>query len=94
MSMRTRMSDSRATAPATRSLSIDPDGAEPIAYPIEGAKLMIGTAGDVVVDAIRDADGTKTVFKNQANGSLLPVRVKRVYGAADGTTATDLVLVW
>ena len=59
-----------------------------------GATLYVGTGGDIVVDAQRDSDGAKTVFVNVPDGSVLPVRVKRIYGAADGTTAEDLVLIW
>jgi len=49
--------------------------------------VFVGTAGDVTVTT---ADGqTGVVFKNLANGSILPVLVTAVTVA----TATDLVLL-
>jgi hypothetical protein len=77
-------------APATRTKAFDPESDTAV----EGATLYVGTGGDVVVDAQRDEDGTKTTFVNVPDGYLLPVRVKKVYGAGDGTTAADLVLIW
>ncbi len=91
--MSARSEDSAsASAPATRSAAFDPEtsGAEEQI----GATVYVGTGGDVVLDAQRDVDGTKTIFRNVPDGYMLPVRVKKIYPAADGTTASDLVLVW
>ena len=51
--------------------------------------LYVGGAGDVKVDMY----GTGTVtFVGVSAGSLLPVRVDRVYST--GTTATSIVALW
>ena len=89
-----RTEDIRATAPATRTRALDPDASEEVYIPVQGATVFIGTGGDIAVDGVADADGTKTVFKNMGNASFIPVRVKKVYGAADGTTASDIVILF
>ena len=85
-------SDEHAAAPATRSMAFNPDGE--VNFPPEGGTLYVGTGGNVAIQAMRDPDNTKTVFKNVANGSFLPVRVRKVWGSGDGTTASDLVVIW
>ena len=51
--------------------------------------LYVGVGGDVKVDM----HGTGTVtFVGVSAGSLLPVRVDRVYST--GTTATSIVALW
>ncbi len=78
-------------APATRSRAVDPDSGDEFE---RGATLYVGQGGDIVLDAQRDALGTKSLFINVPSGSVLPVRVRKVYGSADGTTASNLVLIW
>lgn len=58
-----------------------------------GCTLWIGVSGDVVVDLMRDAPGTKTKFKGVPVGPF-NYRVKTLYGASDGTTATNIVMAW
>lgn len=48
--------------------------------------IYVGTSGDIKVEMI---SGDIVTFKNAVSGSVLPIRVKKVF-AAD-TTATDLV---
>ena len=70
------------------------------ANPTIGCTLFVGTAGDVIVQmaeingntvvATRPANYTVT-YKNIANGSFLPIQVRRVAGA---TTAADILAMW
>lgn len=83
-------SDDRASAPACRSQTLATPGTTPVTV---GCTLFIGTGGDLCVDAYRDPDGTKTLFKNVPAGEF-NLRVKKVYGSGDGTTAADIVMVW
>lgn len=48
--------------------------------------LYIGTGGDI---AVKTRDGDTLTFKNLGDGSILPLRCKRVL--ATGTTATDVI---
>lgn len=51
--------------------------------------LYIGGAGNIKVDT---AAGTTVTLNNAAAGSVLPIRVKKVY--ATGTTATNIVALY
>lgn len=53
--------------------------------------LYVGTGGDVVVDFM--GGGSAITLKNVQDGSIIPFMIKKVYGSASGTTATDLVAV-
>lgn len=82
----------RAIAPAESSVAIvDVDDSDFVTQ--RGCTLYVGTAGDICVDLFRDADETKTIFKDVAVGPF-NYRIKKLYGSADGTTAGDLVMVW
>ena len=48
--------------------------------------LFVGTAGNVVVDLFDG--GTNITFKNIANGTLLPIRISKIYNTS---TAKDIV---
>ena len=85
--------DEHSLAPATRTLAIDPETGG-VNGPEEGATVYVGTGGNIVIRGMRDSDETKTPFKNVPSGSFLPVRVRTVYGSDDGTTASDLVVIW
>lgn len=52
--------------------------------------IFVGVAGHVKVDMY--GEGVGIVFKNVANGTFLPIQVKRVY--ATGTTATDMIALY
>jgi len=52
--------------------------------------IWVGGAGDVKVDL--ETGGTAIVFSNVPSGTILPIRVKRVY--ATDTTATNLVALY
>ena len=51
--------------------------------------LYIGGAGNIKVDT---AAGTTVPLNSAAAGSVLPIRVKKVY--ATGTTATNIVALY
>lgn len=70
--------------PKNGIFSVTPNDSTDLEY--TGVVLYIGTGGDVKVDA--SLAGTET-FKNLPDGSILPVKVDRVY--ASGTTATDII---
>ncbi len=60
--------------------------------PTGGARVFVGTTGDVTVDL---AVGGTVTFKNVASGAMLAdglALVKKVY--TTGTTAADLVALW
>jgi len=52
--------------------------------------IWVGGAGDIKVDL--ETGGTAIVFSNVPSGTILPIRVKRVY--ATDTTATNLVALY
>ena len=51
--------------------------------------LWVGTAGNVKVDML---GATGVTFLNVQDGTLLPIRVSKVYQS--GTTAANMVAVW
>lgn len=51
--------------------------------------LWVGTAGNVKVDML---DGTALTINNVQDGTLLPIRVSKVY--MTGTTASNMVALW
>ncbi len=53
------------------------------------AALFVGGAGAVKVDTV---GGSTLTLTGVAAGSLLPIRVKRVYST--GTTATNIAALW
>lgn len=72
---------------ATEAVSVDSGGAVSSDVTLVEKMLYIGVAGNVKVDA---ADlGTGVVFVAVAAGSILPVKVNKIYAA--GTTAQDIV---
>lgn len=78
------------TPELTQNVSLQPNHASAItpgATIYVPSTLFIGTAGNVTVTTA--AGETGVVFKNLANGSILPVLVKAVTAA----TAADLVLL-
>lgn len=70
--------------PKSGIFSVTPNNSSDLPY--TGVVLYIGTGGDVKVDA---SIGGTEIFKNLPDGSVLPVKVDRVY--ASGTTATDII---
>ena len=55
----------------------------------ESRALWVGVGGDVKVDMI---NGAALVIPNVQDGTLLPVRVSKVYQAS--TTASSIVALW
>ena len=56
---------------------------------VSGAVVFIGVGGTVKVDTI---SGDTATFLNLADGSILPVQVRRVY--ENGSTATDMIALY
>lgn len=54
-----------------------------------GALLFVGTGGNIQVTMV---GGQTVVFNNIADGTFLPIQVKRVW--ATNTTATDIVAIF
>ena len=54
------------------------------------ALIFVGVSGDVKVDC--SGSGDAIVFKNVPAGSILPVKVDRVYST--GTSATNMVALY
>lgn len=73
--------------PAYNALEVTPNDAVDLANTTRA--LYVGVAGDVKVDMY--GSGTVT-FVGVSAGSLLPVRVDRVYST--GTTAASIVALW
>jgi len=72
---------------ATEAVSVDSGGAVSSDVTLVEKMLYIGVAGNVKVDV---ADlGTGIIFVAVAAGSILPVKVNKIY--ATGTTAQDIV---
>jgi hypothetical protein len=74
--------------PATKALAITPNDGADLAFATRG--IYIGGFGNLRVDMQGHADGGAAVtFVGLSAGTVLPVRVSRVY--ATGTTAINLV---
>lgn len=69
---------------AEKAYAITPDDNADL--PKATRSVYVGTGGDLKVDMV---SGDTVEFKNVSDGSLLPVRVKRVYSTS--TAAADLV---
>jgi len=54
--------------------------------------IYVGGGGDLVVDM--SDSGEQILFKAVPTGTTLPIQVKRVYAAGEGTSATDLVALF
>jgi hypothetical protein len=75
------------TAPAEEAVAIVPDDAASLEHATRA--IFVGGGGDA---RIRMLGGAEVLFTNLQAGSVLPLRVVRVY--ATGTTATGLVGLW
>ena len=73
------------SAPGLSFAAVTPS--DTVDLPVTARGLFVGTAGNVAV--IGAGDSLPVTFKNVANGTVLPLCVKRVL--ATGTTATDIV---
>ena len=75
-------------SPAENAAEVTPHDTNDLSYTTRA--LYIGGAGDVKVDMA--GTGTAVTFAGVPAGTLLPIRVTRVYST--DTTATDIVAVW
>jgi hypothetical protein len=76
------------SAPATRAAAVVPHDSDPLAQ-IPKA-LFVGSGGTVVMRGA--GGGADQVFKNVADGSVLPFRAQ--YVRATGTTAADILALY
>ena len=77
----------KVTQQAIRAVVIAPNDA--VDLTVSGAVVFVGVGGDVKVTTV---SGDTVVFKNLADGSILPVQVRRVW--ATGTDATDMIALY
>ena len=52
--------------------------------------VYVGTGGNLKVDMV---GGQAITFTNVQDGFILPIRVTKVYSTANGTTASDIVVL-
>lgn len=74
-------------SPTMRAAEITPDDVTDIST--TGTWVYVGTGGNVRVTT---AGGDVVTYTNAQDGSVLPVRVRRIW--ATGTTATGLIQNW
>ena len=79
--------NTRGSNPADNAVAVTPSDSTNLTNTARA--LYIGGAGNVKVDT---AGGDTVTFNSVASGSVLPVRVKRVY--ATGTSATNIISVY
>jgi len=72
---------------ATEAASIDGGGAVSTDVTLVEALLYVGVSGNIKVDVA--GSGTGIVFVAVSAGSILPVKVNKIY--TTGTTAQDIV---
>ena len=83
-----KYADALMHLPAQSAVAITPSDASNLARESRG--IWVGGAGDLKVDMV--GTGTGVTFVGIPAGSLLPLRVSKIY--ATGTTATDIVEVY
>lgn len=76
------------SAPAPNAEAVTPNDSTDLTNNSRG--LFVGTGGNLVL--ILTDDSSSVTFKNIADGTVLPLRVKRVLST--GTTATDIVCLY
>lgn len=76
------------TAPARRAIALTPNDADPL--PDLPKALFVGTGGDIMMRG--PGDEADQLWKNVADGSVLPFRAQFVRAA--GTTAGDLLALY
>jgi hypothetical protein len=77
------------TEPASRAEAVDISSTDhTVSDTMMGRGLWVGTSGDVKVDF---EDGQAVTLPNVQDGSLLPIRITKVYKT--GTTASDMVVM-
>lgn len=77
-----------STEPISQAASVTPNNGT--TFTTQCRAIYIGTTGTITVDVANG--GTNLTFSGAAAGSILPVRVKKVYST--GTTATGIVCLY
>ena len=78
----------QVNAPARRAVAVVPHDANPLAD-IPKA-LFVGTGGNIAAQGV--GGGADVLFRNVADGAILPFRAQ--YVRAAGTTAADIVALY
>lgn len=76
----------KTDAPASQVVAVTPSDSTDLTH--YATALYVGTAGNVAVIPINNADGAPVTFTAHASG-YMPVRVRRVL--ATGTTASNIL---
>ncbi len=79
--------NTRGTIPGEGAAAVTPNDSTDLTTIARA--LYVGGAGNVKIDA---ADGSTVTFSGVLAGSILPVRVARVYST--GTTASNIVAIY
>jgi hypothetical protein len=75
-------------APATRTVAVTPDDANPLADIPKG--LFVGSGGTIAMRGMNDT--AEQIWKNVPSGTVLPFRAQ--YVRATGTTAADILALY
>lgn len=78
---------SRSYDPATSAAAVTPHDTNELSNVT--TRVFVGGAGNLKVTMM---DGTDVTFTGVTAGSVLPIRVRRVYST--GTTATNIAAMW
>lgn len=82
--------ESHLTDPAHFAEAVTPSDSADLTYEARG--LYIGTGGDLKVTT---AGGSTVSFVGLPSGSILPVRIRRVFATGQpGAIATNIVALW
>ena len=79
-----------STVPGRAAVAVDVSSANQTVVFCRG--VYVGGAGDLVVDMA--GEGKAVTFAAVPAGSLLPIQVSKIYSAANGTSATNLVVIY
>lgn len=81
------------STPATKAWQVTPSDSADLAF--VSRAVWVGAAGNIAVTLADDTDGVAVTFAGVAAGTLLPLRVKRLWAAGTtvATPATNIVLV-
>lgn len=79
----------RIVDPGSLAVSVAPDDNTDLA--VYAKALWIGTGGNVAVVPLGQIDDTAVTFVNCQDGSILPIRCRRLMATA--TTATNIVAI-
>jgi hypothetical protein len=77
-------------APAKNGYAISPNDSADLA--VSTRSIYVGGAGNIKLELVGDAAGTFVILNSAVAGSILPLRVRKVWST--GTTASNLVALY